>query len=615
MPLEVLINQDGIERYLTPYITSLEYSGSYNSVCRQIQVEIAYGIYSNGSIPRIEIEKGKTPIYIRDMDAQGNFKKGLFSGVVINGTKEKDKLTLTAWDYAYFLKNNETKEGMECANAEQVTKELCNKFGLNTTYLYPTNIQLTMLVAPQPIYDTIMGMYTEASKQTGEKYYLIADYYNNISVAKVGNQLCPKVITPCTGDLNVADGNLISITETTSGDTLVNQCEIYDDSYNLVETMDIFDQYPPEQYGIISKSYQIEEGLDYRTVVKNTILHGIDKTYELEMKGDYNYWSGCSSKLYVPWIDELDKQSDGSIRTVYITSDTHTWDMTTDSYTTKLNVTLVPIMDEKELQDARQKNSKGGKGSGTVVKKALKWAKEFADDNSHGYELGGWGNPDIDCSHFVITAYRQAGLSLANASYTGDMKNAFTQEGFEVITSWDKENGTDLIEGDVLVNEANHTEMYYGNGQNIGAHTNRDNKPGDSSGTEVYISNYNNYPWDYVLRYTVSDSEDTSEDATGEEIMMDLSFYTGAKDEGGNMSASSKTLQYGMCASNVYPFGTQFKITGISGLEDRVFTVEDRGGADFNSNTRLDIYVGNDKNAKKLANQLGRQKCKAYRLN
>ncbi len=26
------------------------------------------------------------------MDDQGNFKKGLFSGVIINGTKEKDKL-------------------------------------------------------------------------------------------------------------------------------------------------------------------------------------------------------------------------------------------------------------------------------------------------------------------------------------------------------------------------------------------------------------------------------------------------------------------------------------------------------------------------------------------
>ena len=111
MPLEVLINKNGAERYLTPYITSLEYSGSYNSACRQIQLEVAYGIYSNGSIPKIEIEKGKTPIYIRDMDNQGNFKKGLFSGVVINGTKEKDKLTLTAWDYAYYLKNNETKEG------------------------------------------------------------------------------------------------------------------------------------------------------------------------------------------------------------------------------------------------------------------------------------------------------------------------------------------------------------------------------------------------------------------------------------------------------------------------------------------------------------------------
>ena len=195
------------------------------------------------------------------------------------------------------------------------------------------------------------------------------------------------------------------------------------------------------------------------------------------------------------------------------------------------------------------------------------------------------------------------------------MKDVFTSEGFEVITSWDKESGTDLIPGDVLLNEINHTEMYFGNGQNIGAHTNRDGKPGDSSGTEVGLSKYHNYPWDCVLRYSVSDSGDSEESTTGEEIMMDLSFYTGAVDEGGNMSASGKTLKYGMCASNVYPFGTQFKITGISGLEDGVFTVEDRGGADFNSNTRLDIYVGNDKNAKKLANQLGRQKCVAYRLN
>ncbi len=99
------------------------------------------------------------------------------------------------------------------------------------------------------------------------------------------------------------------------------------------------------------------------------------------------------------------------------------------------------------------------------------------------------------------------------------------------------------------------------------------------------------------------------------EITMSLSFYTGAANEGGSESASGKQLEYGMCASNVYSFGTQFKLTGIDGLEDGVFTVEDRGGNDFNSKNRLDIYVGNGSDAVALANRLGRQTCTAYKLN
>ncbi len=99
------------------------------------------------------------------------------------------------------------------------------------------------------------------------------------------------------------------------------------------------------------------------------------------------------------------------------------------------------------------------------------------------------------------------------------------------------------------------------------------------------------------------------------EITMSLSFYTGAANEGGSESASGKALEYGMCASNVYPFGTQFKLTGIDGLDDGVFTVEDRGGNDFNSANRLDIYVGNGSDAVALANNLGRQTCTAYKLN
>jgi flagellum-specific peptidoglycan hydrolase FlgJ/N-acetylmuramoyl-L-alanine amidase CwlA len=99
------------------------------------------------------------------------------------------------------------------------------------------------------------------------------------------------------------------------------------------------------------------------------------------------------------------------------------------------------------------------------------------------------------------------------------------------------------------------------------------------------------------------------------EMSMDLSFYTGEASEGGSESASGKALEYGMCASNDYPFGTRFYFKGINGLDDRTFTVEDRGGSDFDSSSRLDIYVGNDSDAKAKADTLGRQTVTAYKLN
>lgn len=264
------------------------------------------------------------------------------------------------------------------------------------------------------------------------------------------------------------------------------------------------------------------------------------------------------------------------------------------------------------IVDAAESNSNSSSSSSSIINAALQWAISTANDTNVGYQLGAWGPNYYDCSHFVITAYRKAGLSLSGASYTGDMYNAFIGEGFEDVTSSvNLSTGEGLQPGDVLLNAANHTEIYSGNGKMVGARTSN-----AAFADQVQEHNYRNYPWDYVLRYSVSADSSSYADINGEEkITVDLSFYTGAEDEGGNISASGKTLQYGMCASNYYSFGTQFKITGINGLDDGVFTVEDRGGSDFNSSNRLDIYVGNDNNSKALANRLGRQTCTAYKLN
>lgn len=68
------------------------------------------------------------------------------------------------------------------------------------------------------------------------------------------------------------------------------------------------------------------------------------------------------------------------------------------------------------------------------------------------------------------------------------------------------------------------------------------------------------------------------------------------------MSASGKSLAVGMVAmSTKYPFGTRISING------KIYTVEDRGGAEFNDIHRVDIFV----NSHEEALRLGRYKTTA----
>ena len=145
--------------------------------------------------------------------------------------------------------------------------------------------------------------------------------------------------------------------------------------------------------------------------------------------------------------------------------------------------------------------------SSSVVNGAISWAKGIANDNSYGYSMDTrWGNPNYDCSSLVISAYQDAGIDVkgAGATYTGDMIPAFTNMGFKWIKGNPDVNS--LQPGDVLLNVANHAEMYIGNGQNVGAHSNWDGADGDSSGSEINIDNYYDYPWDGVLRYVGTDT-------------------------------------------------------------------------------------------------------------
>lgn len=150
-------------------------------------------------------------------------------------------------------------------------------------------------------------------------------------------------------------------------------------------------------------------------------------------------------------------------------------------------------------------------GGGAGIERAISWALKIAADDSHGYDQDNrWGNPDYDCSSFIISAFEQAGIRLksAGATYTGDIRDAALKTGFSDVTnSVNLSNGKGLKRGDILLDPGHHVALYIGDGQLVHASINENKKitggqPGDQNGREILTRGYYNHPWSSILRYT-----------------------------------------------------------------------------------------------------------------
>ncbi len=137
-----------------------------------------------------------------------------------------------------------------------------------------------------------------------------------------------------------------------------------------------------------------------------------------------------------------------------------------------------------------------------LIENAVRWAINVANDDSHGYSQDVRWGPDYDCSSFVISAFKAAGFNVGNAVYTGNMKSELTKHGFVWST-----NLSNLRRGDILLvhsNSRQHTELYLGNGLNVGAHIAETGgiygRAGDQTGEEICIDDYYNAPWQGFLR-------------------------------------------------------------------------------------------------------------------
>ncbi|MEX0085164.1 peptidoglycan amidohydrolase family protein [Clostridium butyricum] len=456
----------------------------------------------------------------------------------------------------------------------------------------------------KPAKDVLLAIMSDVTRMTGIYYYLHMDFRGRVVITECDKYYSGLTIQQSSED--VADGNLIDYTVTRSMQDMVNRVIIYDSEYKELVPL-----YPENtlsaretnknRYGIIQDTVVLSKDEDLEALIKEAdededidgltekdqakIAHSYNSkilkiknqlqitgypTTEVIVKclGDVNYKVGYGVMAKLPDSEFYDKF-------MYITASEFDFIPNSDYWINTLTLStskhkeLTTWADIEEVVVDKNGNIIQGEGStignSMVVAKALEWAYKTANDNSIGYsQQNRWGDPDYDCSSFVISAYRYGGLSLAGATYTGNMYDTFLAEGFDDVTNEvNLATGEGLIAGDVLLNIIMHTEIYTGNGKKIGAHSSRLPKA-----DQISENNYSNYPWNYVLRYAVTENEEEDDGGSSGnsgfvsnkyiELLKDLEGFTPTWDNSSKYGA----IGYGTDASgNV---GKRLKAEGVT---------------------------------------------------
>lgn len=183
---------------------------------------------------------------------------------------------------------------------------------------------------------------------------------------------------------------------------------------------------------------------------------------------------------------------------------------------------------------------KTGSSSGTSSSEAnskvesyLSEMKKIADDDTHGYSMDARNGPDYDCSSFIYYSLVNAGiLSGSEPFVTSNMGQVLKDAGFtEIAYSIDS-----LQKGDIVVDTregaSGHTTTIYSvdgdNIKQIAAHGDHDGVSGDSSGTEINISDYSEGRHQYTYIYRLSGANSSCDSDTGSgEIVIPEEFGDG----------------------------------------------------------------------------------------
>lgn len=302
------------------------WSGDYRSPSRTLEFSIIQSA-SDINFRQIDIPVASTVCFYVD-------DKELFRGMIIDRSKDSNNnnIDFTAKDMGFLLLQSEVSYNFKDKLVEDIAKQVFLENKLPLGNLPKTGVKYTKMFIGVTGYDTIMSVYTEASKTTKKKY-MIESNLDKFNVIEKG------VVT-----LNITfeEGfNLINTNFSESMENVKNKVLVVDQYGNKISEK-INDSIFKDVGVIMQKVIQQQEN---STIDIDGEFKGIEKTCSLKGYGDITCVTGRGVKVK----DSYTKL----IGLFYIDTDKHTWQ--NGDYQIELELNFENIIDEKSAGQDEQK--------------------------------------------------------------------------------------------------------------------------------------------------------------------------------------------------------------------------------------------------------------------
>jgi hypothetical protein len=223
---------------ISDLISSMKYSCGLDKVSQQLDITMAYGVYST-ALPSIFFDTGqKIEVYIEDIV----YYKGKIETTTLS--IDKENITITCFDYIRNLTKSKVCynfSGMSAYDAIcTIFKDLQIPYSdggiLDGKGGKGSEIQINHLIKNKSGYDACMMIATEVHRNTGIFYYMFMDVGGNVNLMPCDTYWSRQTIQATTSPtLDNPDGNLISMTYKKDVSDLITKVAVYDSKGSPVD--------------------------------------------------------------------------------------------------------------------------------------------------------------------------------------------------------------------------------------------------------------------------------------------------------------------------------------------------------------------------------------------